>query len=292
MTKDEVTSTEELTAKKRPFWRRPALIVSLFFWLFILGSFIKPILFFAIVTIPVFGVFLFLSIFAFRTRLNAVGIFFWSAPLAFLIIMVLAQLVALVVPTSVTYYLGMDVMTPSGLRMCRSMVSVDNDYLTENWVPTFTMQGHQIQGEAVYCDLGEGNNLIATLVFKGGKKTLRRLPSLAYERHAGEDRQAYPPENMRLKLTGEIAPVLVSLADTRDPKSIKLVQPDKLAETFGAGYSLESLWVEKTNDKYQSFGIDQKLPWVSSDDKSGAAAASDFFLKLGLLVRYPFKRSM
>ena len=116
MTKDEATSTEELTDRKRPFWKRPALIVSVLFWLFILGSFIKPILFMAIVTIPVFGVVLLLSTFTLRTRFNAVGIFFWSAPLALLIIMVLAQLVALVVPTSVTYYLGMDVQTPNGLK--------------------------------------------------------------------------------------------------------------------------------------------------------------------------------
>jgi hypothetical protein len=43
-------------------------------------------------------------------------------------------------------------------------------------------------------------------------------------------------------------PLLVTFTDINDPKSVKEVKPDKLAEVFGAGYSLSAITLEITDE--------------------------------------------
>ncbi|SOB60077.1 membrane protein of unknown function [Pseudodesulfovibrio profundus] len=121
MTKDKAASTEELTDKKRPFWKRPALFVSVLFWLFVWFNYYEEILLLAPITFPTFFALLFFSVLTLRSaKYKLIGIFFWSAPLTLLLIMTFSQLVSFVIPASFTYYLGIDVMTPRGLKTCQS----------------------------------------------------------------------------------------------------------------------------------------------------------------------------
>ena len=75
--------------------------------------------------------------------------------------------------------------------------------------------------------------------------------------------------------------------------SMKRVYPGKLADVLGVGYSIKSVWVEKTKDEYKSAEIQQYLPWIGSRGSNGTWTYVMPFRKLGLQsVSRPFKRNM
>ena len=61
-------------------------------------------------------------------------------------------------------------------------------------------------------------------------------------------------------------PMLVRFGDIRDPKSVALVNPDDLAASFGAGYRLRRMTVQRTDDPV-TVGIEKRLPRPPFDRK-------------------------
>lgn len=57
-------------------------------------------------------------------------------------------------------------------------------------------------------------------------------------------------------------PRFVTFDDLSDPASVKLVDPDDLAATFGSGYALKSVTLEITGEPVMFGKVEQVLPWI------------------------------
>ena len=58
-------------------------------------------------------------------------------------------------------------------------------------------------------------------------------------------------------------PTLVTFANLADPASVKRVDPDKLAATFGEGFNLKCIAVQMTDDPLTT-GIERRFSWMNS----------------------------
>ena len=143
--------------------------------------------------------------------------------------------------------------------------------------------GHKTTGQALYVDLGTGRRPLIALLTRIRRAT-DPWPTF---RGWGEDAPgealadncsgAKKPEDLldEVKATGKCGrpvmitpsdlPDLVTFADTNDPKSVMLVDPDNLNATLGPGVSWRSMTLEAT-DEPLSKGIDEHLPWVRAYD--------------------------
>ena len=146
-----------------------------------------------------------------------------------------------------------------------------------------TISHAELNGEAVFVDLGpaaEGrpSNLIALLAWgpRGTGPDFADIPRRAFSdyldaRHRDRikllyNRQASPkdkapladcenggdsycelsklPVGARREFRGDLIPTLITLANPDDPKSAKVVRPDALQGTFGAGFHLRDATLE------------------------------------------------
>lgn len=57
-------------------------------------------------------------------------------------------------------------------------------------------------------------------------------------------------------------PLLVTFKDLADPKSVKRVNIDALSETFGPGYALKSITIQKTDEDVTLGQVRTVLPWL------------------------------
>ncbi len=57
-------------------------------------------------------------------------------------------------------------------------------------------------------------------------------------------------------------PRFVTFDDISDPTSVKLVDPDDLAATFGPGYALKSVVLELTGESPRYGKVEEALPWI------------------------------
>ena len=117
-------------------------------------------------------------------------------------------------------------------------------------LPTIGSQYFTLKGEAVVVDLGEGKYLFSLLGDERG------LGWSVYE-------SIYPDDSLRFRefykiwvyLVGrgpkpvphENYPLLVTFDDINDPASVKKVDPNDLAASFGPDYRLKSITLEITN---------------------------------------------
>lgn len=81
-------------------------------------------------------------------------------------------------------------------------------------------------------------------------------------------------------------PWLVTFSNIKEPTSVQAVDPDNLAASFGPGYKLKSIVLEKT-DEPVSQRIEAKLPWVASlNDRLVKADVNDPLSKRELSTVY------
>ena len=121
---------------------------------------------------------------------------------------------------------------------------------------------YSTKGEAVAVDLGKGRYLfmlltrpdeLARYAFDDTKESTGtiivqdHIASLKPGTSAILKRKYYPP--------------LVTFADVSDPKTVKEVDPDNLAATFGPGFALKDIQVEMTDEKVTS-NLEKVLGWV------------------------------
>ena len=164
-----------------------------------------------------------------------------------------------------TYSLEVDGETRSGA----SVVQVRWEDTTRLPLPN-TGVGNHVTGEAVVVDLGKGRYLFAlltgvspdALVLYGFDTQFRPLihegtkyPSvMAYVRHLNRVKP-------KTQLPSAKSPLLVTFDDIADPKTVKHVDPDDLAASFGPGVALKSVTLEITDEKVTEGRIEQVLGW-------------------------------
>lgn len=223
-----------------------------------------------------------------RPWLRIIPTVLWASVPAIFALFFSAWLISLALTSTTTYYLGMDIRTPDGIKTCSSMVQFTNRTFNF-WPSQFIVQDSPIIGEATFCDLDNGKNLVAVLAFEKdleGKRTLSILPWLAAGYHVKYRDKGLPFIPERQNLTGKLTPIIVTFSDIDDPMSIKRVYPSKLADIMGAGYSIKSIWVEMTRDMYKSSGIASQIPQAESTRVYSAP-----FKTLGLVVSFPFSKN-
>jgi len=175
------------------------------------------------------------------------------------------------------YRLTIDVATPDGIKSASSVIAVYGGDV--GWgLPEAKGLRARIKGEAVYLDLGAGKNIVALLAHgKSGENSGKmEWLVLAAARAAGQKFEWFQTKNVTglLPLTGDLVPTLVTLADSRDPGSVRVVLTDQFESTFGPGYRFVDAYVEVTTDAGTE-GIQDQLPWIGNAD-----AEKRFELKL------------
>lgn len=124
-------------------------------------------------------------------------------------------------------------------------------------------------GEAVAVDLGNGRVLFALLKEGGYRSNARRIALHAfhidlsdYREKLAAMRDLNKQVGRKVELQPENLPMLVTFGDLNDPMSVKQVDPNDLAATFGEGVKLHSAVIEIT-DEDVTRKIDKWLPWLS-----------------------------
>ena len=141
--------------------------------------------------------------------------------------------------------------------------------LPENEGPAFASIG-----DAVFLDLGRGQNVIALLGFNPhGARDLIDLLDFHVFRASNPRLQIedLPKLTGRAPLPGDLMPTLVTFNDLKDPKSAREVGFTEFEHVFGADVHFKGAWIEMTNDGVTR-GIEKKLLWWNNSGRPAADA--------------------
>jgi hypothetical protein len=100
-----------------------------------------------------------------------------------------------------------------------------------------------MRGEAVYADLGGGQNLVAILAHGKNASYFDGMGVLAMNAFAAVGRKVPFREVKQLsgtvQLNGNLIPTLVTFADVADPKTARVLDPANIEAAFGGDYHLK-----------------------------------------------------
>ena len=128
-------------------------------------------------------------------------------------------------------------------------------------------------GEAVVVKLPDGQYLFA---LRKGEKYEGNIDAIHYSAFAEKTKNINGAEGKFIFLTNapvgtkasvprKAYPLLVTFEDINNPATIKRVDSDDLAATFGAGYSLKSITLELTNESKTEGQFERLLPCLYSN---------------------------
>lgn len=185
------------------------------------------------------------------------------------------------------YRLTVEVETPEGVKSAHSVW----EYKITDYAVGFTEFGTSHRGEAVALDLPGDKTLFALLVsgdsqaeypayvifrqlqttpeYKEDSKTafLEVFPRWRSAKESWVVPKTLPPQNQKATSPSGY-PMLVTFKDITDPTSVKRVDPDDLAASFGAGYRLKSITVQVT-DEPVTVGIAERLKGAGWEEGQG-----------------------
>ena len=165
--------------------------------------------------------------------------------------------------------LTITVETPAGEVSASSVSAVS---WRKHWIRWDGMGwSHDLTGEAVVVEVMPGRFLFALLK---GAGTTEYMGSVAAASIAGREGRVIDGA-----LFGEVQgrcgraagvitvpevqyPLLVTFGDIADPASVKLVDPEDLAASFGPGVRLKSVTLEVTDEAVTEGVVAQYLPWL------------------------------
>lgn len=166
--------------------------------------------------------------------------------------------------------LTLEVETPEGVVTGGSVVAIYKG-TTPKWVPgtgAGAMGGKVSAGEASFVEIEPGRYLFALL----GED----MEDLAFDvfftrTRTGEDREEMADQLEVLRDTREVPreryPLLVTFDDIDDPATVKRVDPDDLAASFGPGVSLKRITLTITDEPVTEGEVEKVLGWL--DDYYG-----------------------
>jgi len=167
------------------------------------------------------------------------------------------------------YRMTVEVETPQGLRAGSGVIEVKLSDPGWGGMPTEGTSA-RVRGEAVTVDLPGGRVLFALLrsPFNYDAAAVYPYDALKPSRYRGEYALVERTKEMkRIRGAGVLPeksyPRLVTFDDLADPASVRLVDSENLAATFGEGVRLRRITVQITHDPVTA-GIEQKLPWLRS----------------------------
>jgi hypothetical protein len=166
-----------------------------------------------------------------------------------------------------------EVETPAGVKSSSSVIEVSaqvgSGFLAKHTAGSPV--GWKTHGEAVTVDLGNGRYLFALLTgdkyrAQPGRNALYSFADMAsYDPPYDTlpvDQVERAPRNRSVAIAADSYPLLVTFTDLANPKTVRRVNPDNLAATFGPGYDLKAVKLEITDAPVTSSKIESVLPWI------------------------------
>ncbi|MEM7778442.1 MAG: hypothetical protein AAF732_22920 [Pseudomonadota bacterium] len=166
--------------------------------------------------------------------------------------------------------LTVSVATPDGERSGASVVRIEALFgrrpLSANEVQ------YDIRGEAAVVDLGSGRYLFALI------RGTAELAARTWRGDIPRSRKEWLPVIERLRDRRDVPfqsyPRLVTFDDINVPASVRRVDPNDLAATFGPGYALRSLTIEITDEPVTEGRVEQIIDWLGDDPESRLGPAT------------------
>lgn len=178
------------------------------------------------------------------------------------------------------FRLTLEIETPQGMRTASHLYSVHPDRGYSKLGVTLT------RGDALALDIG-GKPLVMLMAHQDEKFDLDDIAFVAVRAFSAAGQRAVFKYMDRLKgsveVRGKVRPLLATLGNAADPATMRAVDPDNLAATFGAGVALRAMKVEIVPNGYWpvDFGgalgegvtrdIVKTLPWAASGDAAATA---------------------
>lgn len=149
----------------------------------------------------------------------------------------------------IRYKMTVEVETPEGVRSGYAVRELS--FGGSSWFPFGESRPYvEMNGEAVAIDLPHGKVLFALLTSGSGNfdygKQIAQRAELSAESGPIE-LWPHAPDVVGLSYTDPL-PMLVTFEDINDPKSVQRVDPADLAATFGPGYTLRRIIIERTHE--------------------------------------------
>ncbi|MBZ0164879.1 MAG: hypothetical protein K8H74_19480 [Notoacmeibacter sp.] len=117
-----------------------------------------------------------------------------------------------------------------------------------------------VTGEATVVEVAPGRILFA-LLDGSEERFYRAVREQLPTSKRGEWLALIPLIEGAVELRHENYPLMVTFTDIADPKTVKRVDPDNLAASFGPGYRLASVTLEITDEPVTEGRVEQVLGW-------------------------------
>jgi hypothetical protein len=179
---------------------------------------------------------------------------------------------------SYRYKLAIEVQTPEGPRSAYSVIGVQF-YGAMKGFEALSGGSVKARGQAIALDLPNGKTLFVLLRSNtsadwAGNALRRQHPkklsdfssAVNYSNALVSDKSIFPVRRWQEMPDGskrDDYPLLVTFNNIKDPASVKQVDPDDLEASFGAGYKLNAMTVQVT-DEPVTVGIEKRLKWLNS----------------------------
>lgn len=163
--------------------------------------------------------------------------------------------------------LTVTVETPEGVKSGASVVAASVSYNLTFGLPDAASASFGWHGEATIVEL-PGKRFLFVLLGNPVAMAQHSFKAaiLGSDDARLGDMKAYFPKLSKLHasapLVRERYPLLVTFDDINDPKSVKKVDPNNLAATFGPGYSLKSVTLEITDEPVTTGELEKLLGWL------------------------------
>lgn len=161
--------------------------------------------------------------------------------------------------------LVLELNTPHGVVSGGSTIAAGVS-LDPKWIPITAGGGHSwVRGESSFVEVSPGKYLFAVLRDQG--ETDRAVFAFHSQSQAVSATTSQIFSALETKrgigvLPRREYPDLVTFDDLSDPKSVRVVDPDKLEATFGPGVSLGRITLEITNERVTIGPIEKLLKWL------------------------------
>ena len=189
------------------------------------------------------------------------------------------------------YRLTIEVQTPGGVRSASGVMAVhmgkDSGILPEAGGRSST------RGDAIFIDLGDGRNLIATLTHGKNGLYFDGMNFLAMNAFAEAGQKVPFKEVSRLTgkvqlyVYGDLIPTLVTFGNVTDPNTVRVLDPGDIEAVFGSGFHLNRVILEMVPVGFWPLdfggplgepvtrGIEKRLPWIAQWTSRGLEGRID-----------------
>ena len=141
-----------------------------------------------------------------------------------------------------------------------------------------------VSGEAVFLDVGLGQNVVMTLGFgpDGRGRRLENLAECIFQCSVSDAVAMTGKAIERRELQGKDIPMLVTFVDPANPYTGQILPLDAFEAVLGPGYRFKGAWIAMTPRPGGQKTIQKQLPWLHHFDaypqnqKNGSARALPF----------------